>query len=389
MKNCGIEELYVLRLLIFYVCVNYFRIFVSILNKYKLIMKRNLLLLGVVLSANFCFSQSIINENFESLTNGNLGTDITGTTAGQGGWYTTAAAAAANSAVSNFVVQANNATHGKVLSILGSAGPAGTKQINQNNKLTSVWATRTPGNEVLQYEFDVYSGATTTSQNTARVYLWDGSAANKCVVGFTLNMATKQHTLVAYSDPLEINGQDGEVGNWGYTFNAALEAATWYKVGIAWNHSSGEIAYKIVDDATGDVVFDEVYQGAAAGASPDLANIQVQAVPNATVTANSVAATILFDNINLKATDVVNLLAVNDVVKSKVSVAVYPNPTSDFLKFDTNLKVDAAQVFDVSGKSVDVKVLNNQIDVRNLAKGVYLIKISTVDGISTQKFIKK
>ncbi len=30
-------------------------------------------------------AQSIFNENFEALTLGNLGTDITGTTAGQGG----------------------------------------------------------------------------------------------------------------------------------------------------------------------------------------------------------------------------------------------------------------------------------------------------------------
>ena len=41
------------------------------------------------------YAQSIFNENFEALTLGNLGTDITGTTAGQGGWYTTAATTAA------------------------------------------------------------------------------------------------------------------------------------------------------------------------------------------------------------------------------------------------------------------------------------------------------
>ena len=50
------------------------------------------------------YAQSIFNENFEALTLGNLGTDITGTTAGQGGWYTTAATTAANSAVTNFQV---------------------------------------------------------------------------------------------------------------------------------------------------------------------------------------------------------------------------------------------------------------------------------------------
>ena len=335
------------------------------------------------------FGQSIFNDDFEASTLGNLGTDITATAPGQGGWYITAATTAANSAVSNFQVQNNNATHGKVLSILGSAGPAGTKQINQNNKLTSVWGTRTAGNDILQYEFDVYSGATSTSQNTARVYLWDGSAANKCVVGFTLNMATKQHTLVAYIDPSEVNpSETGEVGNWGFTFNAALAADTWYKVGIAWDYVTGEITYKIINEATKAVVIDQFYQGAAAGATPNLANIQVQAVPPG-VTANTVAANILFDNIKLKATNTVDLLAVNDVMKNKMSVSVYPNPTSDVLKFDTTSKVNAVQIYDASGKSVNAQLSDNQLDVRKLQNGVYLIKITTKEGVSTQKFIKK
>lgn len=337
------------------------------------------------------YAQSIFNENFEALTLGNLGTDITGTTTGQGGWYTTAATTAANSAVTNFQVTNNTTVHGKVLSILGSASTTGTKQINQNNKLTSVWGTRTPGNDILQYEFDVYSGAATTSQNTARVYLWDGSSANQCVIGFALNMATKQHTLIAYSDPANINGTTGQtVGNWGYTYNTALAAGTWYKVGIAWDSVSGEISYKIINEATNVVVLDEFFQGSAAGANPNLANIQVLAVPNSTVTSNTVAANILFDNIKLKATNTVDLLAVNDITNNKsVSISVFPNPTTDYLKFDNNYKVSAVQVYDASGKSVPTQLLNDQLDVRNLQNGVYLIKITTDKGTSTQKFIKK
>ncbi len=335
------------------------------------------------------FGQSVYEDNFEAATLGNLGTDITGVTPGQGGWYITAPNTAPNSAVSNFQVQNNTATHGKVLSILGSSSAVGTKQVQQNNKLVSVWGTRTPGNDILQYEFDVYSGAPTTSQNTGRVYLWDGSAANKCVIGFAINMATKQHTLIAYSTPGDINGGTGDVGNWGYTFNQALEADTWYKVGLAWDSVTGEIAYKLINETTGEVLLDEFYQGAGVGAVPNLSNIQVLAVPNTTVTTNTVASTVLFDNIKLKATNTIDLLAVNDVVKTKTSVAVYPNPTTDYLKFDTTSKVNAVQVYDLSGKSVQVQLVNDQADVRSLEKGVYLIKIVTAEGTSTQKFIKK
>ena len=72
-----------------------------------------------------------------------------------------------------------------------------------------------------------------------------------------------------------------------------------------------------------------------------------------------------------------------------MSVSVYPNPTSDVLKFDTTSKVNAVQIYDASGKSVNAQLSNNQLDVRKLQNGVYLIKITTEEGVSTQKFIKK
>ncbi len=352
-------------------------------------MKKILFITSLALSANICFAQSIISENFESLTVGNLGSDITGTTPGQGGWYITAASTASNSAASNFqVTNSTTTSHGKVLSILGSASATGTKQINQNNKLVSVWGTRTPGNDVLTYEFDFFSGATTTSQNTGRVYLWDGSSANKCVIGFAFNMATKQHTMIAYVDPAEVNGQAGEIGNWGFTYNQALAANTWYKVGLAWDSNTGEIVYKIVKEDDGTVVVNNFYQGAGVGATPNLANIQVQAVPNAT-TSNSVASNVIFDNFRLNATNTMDVLAVNDVATVKKNIGVYPNPTTDFLKFENNVKVTNVEVFDMTGKAVNVVLSDNQVDVRKLQNGVYLIRTTTQDGISTQKFIKK
>jgi len=342
-------------------------------------------------SSVLVFGQSIITDNFEAATLGNLGTDITGTTPGQGGWYTTAGTTAANSAVSNFQVQNNNAAHGKVLSILGSAGVAGTKQINQNSKLTSLWATRTPGNNILQYEFDVFSGTTSTSQNTARVYLWDGSAANKCLIGFSLNMATKQHTLISYIDPAEVNPTEtGEVGNWGFTFNAALSANTWYKVGIAWDSVTGEIAYKIINEATGSIVIDESYLGAAASADPNLANVQVLAVPNTTVTSNPAAANILFDNIKLQARNTIDLLAVNDAVTEKAAIAVYPNPFTDVLKISDVKGVKSISVNDISGREVKSLAPSAELNLSSLKQGLYIVNLKMEDGsVKSVKAIKK
>lgn len=79
-------------------------------------------------------------------------------------------------------------------------------------------------------------------------------------------------------------------------------------------------------------------------------------------------------------------LAVDNSATSKMTV--YPNPTSDFLNFNT--KVSGVQIFDVSGKRAsDVEVVNNKANVRNLPKGIYIVKFETSKGIQTQKFIKQ
>ena len=46
----------------------------------------SLFLVGSLMA--FGQAQSILTENFDALTNGNIGTDATGTTAGQNSWYT-------------------------------------------------------------------------------------------------------------------------------------------------------------------------------------------------------------------------------------------------------------------------------------------------------------
>ena len=70
------------------------------------------------------------------------------------------------------------------------------------------------------------------------------------------------------------------------------------------------------------------------------------------------------------------------------SVSLYPNPTSDFLNFSG--KVSSVQIFDASGRTVSSsKVSNNQVNVTNLEKGVYIVKFETENGTQTEKFIKK
>lgn len=71
-------------------------------------------------------------------------------------------------------------------------------------------------------------------------------------------------------------------------------------------------------------------------------------------------------------------------------IEVYPNPTSDYIHVKgidlSNFKI---QIFDMLGKQITTSSLNSDtIDVSNLIKGMYLIKVTKGSKTQTLKFIK-
>lgn len=74
-----------------------------------------------------------------------------------------------------------------------------------------------------------------------------------------------------------------------------------------------------------------------------------------------------------------------------VTVSVFPNPTQDYLSIQTsvNKEIDKVVVTDLSGKTVlQQNKVGNQINVQNLAKGVYLLQVVSGDQKWDSKFIK-
>lgn len=92
---------------------------------------------------------------------------------------------------------------------------------------------------------------------------------------------------------------------------------------------------------------------------------------------------ISIDDVTVKATT----LAVSDVTKTKVSI--YPNPTTDVLHITAGSKVAAVEVFDMMGRKVsNATLVDGKIDVKNLAKGAYVLKVTAEEGSTSHKFIK-
>ncbi|WP_138432993.1 T9SS type A sorting domain-containing protein [Winogradskyella algicola] len=82
------------------------------------------------------------------------------------------------------------------------------------------------------------------------------------------------------------------------------------------------------------------------------------------------------------------------VTENEISkFSIYPNPVIDIVNIkSTNSIIDNIQIFDLSGKMISNygsnDILDSQIDLSNLSKGIYLMKISAGDKTQTLKINK-
>ena len=93
---------------------------------------------------------------------------------------------------------------------------------------------------------------------------------------------------------------------------------------------------------------------------------------------------------NTYTTNVQNVLATAEINSKANAVSVYPNPVQDILFIKSKDPVIKAEIYDAAGrvlKSVSVK--DHSVNVSELAKGNYIIRLSTKDQTIIEKFIKK
>lgn len=100
------------------------------------------------------------------------------------------------------------------------------------------------------------------------------------------------------------------------------------------------------------------------------------------ITATSTS--LLLDSVSLSST-----LGTNETTYDDILLSVYPNPVKDMLNIKTDKKIKSVQIFDASGKLINARLNGNQIDVKSLSPGNYIINIETNSGKTSEKFIKK
>ena len=73
-----------------------------------------------------------------------------------------------------------------------------------------------------------------------------------------------------------------------------------------------------------------------------------------------------------------------------INLRIYPNPATHILYMEGDFLKASVSIFDITGKQLVSKpLLNNQLDISPLTKGLYFLKLSTPEGSVVRKFLKE
>ena len=83
----------------------------------------------------------------------------------------------------------------------------------------------------------------------------------------------------------------------------------------------------------------------------------------------------------------------NFEIFNKNNISLFPNPVDNVLNFQTSGSLSVSQIiiYDLMGKQINnyINIINNSIDINNLSRGIYLIKIiASNNDVITNKIIK-
>lgn len=95
--------------------------------------------------------------------------------------------------------------------------------------------------------------------------------------------------------------------------------------------------------------------------------------------------------------DPLNWIASQDIITSVIDfnydsdIQIYPNPARDILKINAVVEIKSLSLFDIYGHLLITKDVNSEsfeLDIRNLSKGLYILRIGASGKTYTRKIVK-
>lgn len=345
-------------------------------------MKIKLLLATLYFSAQAAFAQQIINEDFDSYNIGDVGTDLSGNVAGQGGWKTLTLT---GGNLSNFRIEAEGGK-GNVLTIV-SANTATTAQNNNAGYVfkefaSNAWTGRTTGNNVLRVEYEFYTGMEGSALSNHRNVI---SSANHVIAGFDYDPKTRILSgLTGYNNQGQVGFFLVKLGkNGANSVDLVLPDNTWVKVYYQLDYSLNKVNYQIPSLN----IKEEISTVSFATEIPVKVGVMTYCLNG-----NKAASTVMYDNLTVAAVGTTQL-ALQEVVSSKFNL--YPNPVNDIVTISNgeNIGIEQVTITDLSGRAVRTYELNQQAEIQlnisDLNAGIYIFNVKTKEGTAVKKVIKK
>lgn len=265
-------------------------------------------------------------------------------------------------------------------------------------------------------EQNIYPGTTsvatvTNGSNIRKVYT--KKVANTLSItgviaeGLTLNFITNNGLLGTFPLNYGYSNTDDVSGTYKYVDNA--------------NNYEGDFdgTLKVSADAYGTLVMNDFGAGAFNGSVTRLKSVQDLNLDysffsdfgkvtqttysyydasngNLVFRTNEVKLVVSFLSINESAfvmeSLLLNPLSVDDANFSEGSLTISPNPTNDFLNLGLNnhAKLRSITISDISGRQV-LKLNTNKktVAVSQLKSGIYIVSVTTDNGILSRKFVKR
>ncbi|HUH26298.1 MAG TPA: T9SS type A sorting domain-containing protein [Flavobacterium sp.] len=350
----------------------------------------NLKLLSLIVTFfSLCLAsaQVIYDENFDNLTVGNVGNDLTGAIPGQGSWYTLVGDGSPPPLpdASHFQIQ-NETGKGKVLSLKGvpmyGIGFVGLEK----RELGTLWDTRTSGSNVLKFKCDFFTGNAPLTSFGSIIGLY--GKKDKLLAGYALwhngpelwiGVNTGENVE---SIPLNNNGK-----------NITLSKDKWYQLVMYIDYNNAQIHYEIpvLGITKSYVVFDLLTSpDSMKNYPPDFISFHTK---NGPLPDQFAPPTVKLDNVKITAIWQAPV-STADFLASKL--VLYPNPVNEILSITTkeNIKIEDITIYNANGKVIkphQIYDIENgiQLNLQDLSAGIYLLHIKTNEGETVKKIIKK
>ena len=80
-------------------------------------------------------------------------------------------------------------------------------------------------------------------------------------------------------------------------------------------------------------------------------------------------------------------LAANDFELAGNAINLYPNPAKSYFELATTINVEKVELYSLQGQLVKTFVNQNQYEINDLAKGMYIVKVNAQEGVANKTLV--